>query len=461
MHSPVFAVRRSIPLAAILAAVAACAGPIPETAPGAAAARATGLAEDLDLRTTWDAPEAALPWAADAVLREADGLAVALRNSPELQVALAEARLALHGAEGARLWANPLLSVVVRWGEGRPAVETGLTAPLLELLQTPRRAAVADARLRAAAAHCVTVALDVTTAWREAFAEAVAAEAALPELRARDELLARWADVADRRLQAGEADASESASVRARRADAEIETAAAQARVAAARGRLALLLGCPSAAAEGPLETPPDTPLPELDRAAQALRARPELHEAAWELQALGDEAALAALAVWRDTELGVSAERPDGWELGPAISVPLPLFDLGGNAKDTAAAARLAARHRWTACARAILGEVRAAERDHRAAQAALAAVRDRLAPLQQERLRLAEAAWRAGAADISAVLLADEERRTTRLRIVELTRELRLARIRLDRAASGLADAATPQFSADSMPRTTREDR
>jgi outer membrane protein TolC len=448
-------------LAAILAVLSGCAGPIPETAPGAASSRATGLAEELELRTTWDAPETASAWPAERVLREADGLALALRNSPELQVALAEARLALHGAEGARLWANPLLSVVVRWGEGRPAVETGLTAPLLELLQTPRRAAVADARLRAASARCIAVALDVAAAWREAYAEAVAAEAALPELRARDELLTRLADVVDRRLQAGESDASEAASVRARRADAEIETAAAMARVAAARGRLALHLGCPSAIADWPIEANPEPPLPAANYAEQALRARPELHEAAWELQALGDEAALAALAVWRDAGLGVSAERPDGWEFGPAFSLPLPLFDLGGNAKDTAEAACLAARHRWTACARAILGEVRAAERDHRAAQDMLAAVRDRLAPLQQERLRLAEAAWRAGAADITAVLLADEERRATRLRIVELTRDVRIARIRLDRAASGLADAPSPEFADDPMPRTTREDR
>ncbi|MCB9884874.1 MAG: TolC family protein [Planctomycetes bacterium] len=445
----------------LLAALAACAGPVPEVVPGVEAARATGLAEDLCLRTSWDAAEAAVPWPPGATLREADGLAVALRNSPELQVALAEARLALRGAEGARLWANPLLSVVVRWGEGRPAVETALTAPLVELLQTPRRAAVADARLRAAAAHCVTVALDVAAAWREAYAEAVAAEAALPELRARDQLLARMAEVAASRLRAGEADASEAAAVRARQADVAVETAMAGARVTAARGALALLLGCPSAPADWPLDVGSDEPLADEDRAARALRSRPELHEAAWELQALGDEAALAALAVWRETGLGVSAERPAGWELGPSVSVPLPLFDFGGNARDTAAAACLAARHRWTACARRILGEVRAAEREHRAAHAALAAVRDRLAPLQRERLQLAEAAWRAGATGISAVLLADEERRATELRVVELSRDARIARIRLDRATAGLSDGGTTSFPDDSMPRAAREDR
>ena len=68
----------------------------------------------------------------------------------------------------------------------------------------------------------------------------------------------------------------------------------------------------------------------------------------------------------------------------------------------------------------------------------------------MQQRRRNLAEAAWRAGAADWSTMLRAEQELRAAEATRLLLQRDQWLARIALERAVGGptaLAAAAQPE--------------
>lgn len=69
-----------------------------------------------------------VPAAESPHLSKADALRRAIRNSPKLQVSLTRARAALAATEQARLLANPIFALGLRFpeGGGTPQIETGL-----------------------------------------------------------------------------------------------------------------------------------------------------------------------------------------------------------------------------------------------------------------------------------------------------------------------------------------------
>ena len=71
----------------------------------------------------------------------------------------------------------------------------------------------------------------------------------------------------------------------------------------------------------------------------------------------------------------------------------------------------------------RQVIEDVRRAYAAVASASAAVAKVRDELVPLQDRRREQAESAYKAGAADITAVLLAEQQSQEVRERLVELS--------------------------------------
>lgn len=454
---------------ALVTFLAACAGPMPELDVPASIRAAAGTEGALEFHThgePLDVPDEAAAAAGAAKLTLADAVERAVRHAPELQQALAEVRMAAADAEAARLWANPLLSFVVRWGGGSPQVEASLTESVVQVLQTPTRASAADHRLRAAAAAALTVALDVVAEAGAYLAAAQVADQRLAELEARAAVLARLVAVAESRFRNGEAAAAEPTALQAQQQELAIEVEQARLRAREARLALAHRLGQPGAEAGWELE--PLAPVtaelqPERDWLARALTHRPELQQLAWELRALGDEARLATLAPLADAELGAEAEKDPDWAAGPAFSVPLPVFDTGAAGRRRAAAAQAAARHRWTEAGRAVVAEVRTALAALAAQQRIARTLQEMLVPLQQRRLEQAESAWRAGQVELSAVLLAEQDWRAARIQALESLHEARSAELRLHRAAGGAAALAqsVPEIPVNPAVKPASEER
>ena len=456
---------KSLPLAAALVAlplVGGCVSPPPDLDAGRMVAQVARLDGAVELRT------GGMPLDADGApagpLARVAAAELAVRNSPEVQAALADVRGALAEARQARLLSNPVLNLNVRFpteGGGDEVVEAGLAQPIIDFLLRPAASRAADARLRASAQRAVVEALDALRDANRAYADAVAADTRLELLGRQSDLLDRLLEVAESRRAAGEASALDVAGFRARRAALDAQAIARRADRRAARLTLARLVGRPSDAAEFELEPfGENAPLAaERDYLLAALSARPEVLAGALELAALGEEVTLAGFAPFDGLGVGAESETEGTTSAGPAVVGPIPVFDFGGQAKAAARAEVLAARHRLTGVSRRVVEEVRQARAAAVAADEGVEAITGTLLPLQRDRVEQTQAAYRAGFADMTDVLAAEQDLLDAEAELIDA----RLGRVGADadllRATGGAPEVGGDGATGDaefSIPRT-----
>lgn len=421
-----------------------------------AAGLATGLGEPVKFLSVGpDGGPLDEPNPSGATLTLSDALRRAVTTDPGLQAALARVRISLADADQARLLPNPVLSVIVRWGPGKPQIEASLAQDFVQALTLPRRASAADNRLRQSAAEAVTVAIDVASEVQDRYIAAQAAAEIVPLLRDRMGLLEQIKGVAQSRLDAGEGTRADVVTLDAERVALRVELDQAVLVEREERLRLARLIGEPSSAATWTLDpwaAPSANVAPEARWVEAALVQRPEIQAIAWKLKALGDDEALAKMSPWQGGEAGVEAERDDDWFAGPSVSTPLPVFDSGQAARAKVTAEQLEARHELTLARRKVVEEVRVAYQTMTASSANLARIRTELIPLQQQRRTFAEDAYRAGQSDVTGLFLAEQDLRLARAQAIEVERQAATALVRLQRAAGGpgvansLLDNSTP---------------
>ena len=404
----------------------------------------TGMPVDADVAD--DGPTLSL---ADAVRRT-------LANDTGVQAALARTRSALADARQARLLPNPVLSVAFRFpeGGGKPVIEAGLAADLISLLSRPRQISAADHRLCAASSEAVTVVLDTLADVQRSYAVIQAGDAEIEVLNERRNLIGRLLDLAKARLNKGEGTQLDVTTFQTQQVELDTEIAERQLEQRQERLTLARLLGQPSGKADWRLtkwEAPHRIAASEADWIGAALNRRPEVNARRWELAALGDEYALSRLAIFEGTEVGADSERDDIWTVGPAVSVPVPLFDWGQARRAKANAQVIEARHNYTQTRRQVVEEVRKALASYTSSTATLETVRTKLLPLQEQRRQQTESAYLAGQTDITALLVAEQDLQAARTRLVELQQKTSEAFIQLQRAAggAGLGPAATTSTS------------
>jgi cobalt-zinc-cadmium efflux system outer membrane protein len=391
------------------------------------------------------------PTPEDRSLTPARAVRMALGRDPRIQSALARVRVAEADAHQARLLPNPILTIDARFplqpGIGT-VYEPSLSADLLSLLQKPAQISAADDRLRGAAAQALVTVLDVIAEVEEAFAAARSVDAEIENARHRRERLGRARTIADKRLQAGEATRLDVLTVDAQLMAAELEVADFALQRDDARLTLNRLLGYSRTDPQWELsawEAPAEDGLaPEAAWVDAALANRPEVSAKVWELRALGEEVRGAALPPLAGGEIGAHGERDPEWRLGPVVSVPLPIFDFGQAAREKVRAERVAARHELAEAQVEVIQNVRSTYAAYRHARRALADARDRLLPLQDQQLENAQRAYQTGDADLTTLLLAQNEYEQTQAKIVELEEKVTVARSKLQRAAGGAGVAA-----------------
>jgi len=412
-------------------------------------AAAVGVADAVTFRTEGAPIDETTP---GATLTIEDAVRAAVASDAGLQAALARVRVAMADADQARLLPNPVLNLVLRWGSGSPQIEVSLAQDLIAVLKIPNRTKAADNRLREAAADAVTVALDVVADVQQAYAESQAGDALVPIFEHQAALTAKLIEIANARLADGEGTRGDVTTLDSQRIGLEVALADARLRSREARLRLARLVGQPSAAAAWALDpwVAPAFDLGGEDRWIEtALVNRPELRAIGWELAALGDDEALAKFFPWDGGSIGVDAQKDGDWTVGPSVSTPIPVFDMGQAAVARVVAERMEARHRLTGVQREVVASVRTALAAVRAHAENLDRVRSRLIPVEEERRRQAEAAYRAGQTDVTPLFLAEQGVSLAKARAIEIERETTGARIRLERAVGGPA-AAMPFATA-----------
>lgn len=379
-----------------------------------------------------------------------EAVRIAVVTSPEIQASLARVRIALTDAKQARLLPNPVLSIACRFpeGGGKPQVDVGLTGDLLSLLVKPRQIDAADARVRSACSEALAVTLEVIAEVQERFALVRELDARMAILEERQRILARLLDIAKSRVRAGEAGSLDATTFEAQSAALKTEILAAAAQQQGERLALARLIGEPSAPADWKLsegDAPPALAGDEKTLVARAMALRPELQAQAWELAALGEEARVAPLLAFEGTQAGAEAQLDGDWAAGPAVAVPVPLFDWGQARREKTHWQLTEARHRLAQLQRKVVEEVRRSFAVLESSLKARNLASSSLLPLQEKRREQAEAAYRNGYADVTAILLAEQDLQDGRLKLIGLERDAAIAFFRLQRAIGGAAPAAT----------------
>lgn len=424
-----------------------------------------GIASPIRYVTTGMPDDAPAEGAAEMLTLE-DAVRRALATDPAIQAAIARTRAALADAKQARLLPNPILNVAFRFpeGGGKPIIEAGLGADLVSILLQPRQVSAADARLRAASSAALTVVLNAIADVQERYVSVQALDAQLITLEERRRLLEKLLNVAQARVQAGESTRLDAITLDSERASLEVEIIQANLGLREQRLELTRLIGEPSGAATWtlPAWTSPElVPMTESAWLKIALDRRPELQGRRWELAALGDDLAIAKFAVLDNGNVGVDAERDGNWSVGPAVTTPIPLLDWGQARRARVEAQRVEARHLYTQSRRQVIEETRRALESLHASQAALDKVQRELIPLADQRREQAESSYKGGFADVTAVLLAEQEAQGARSKLIELQSKVSSAHFRLQRAAGGaiaIPDAAT---TTQATSRRTSEER
>lgn len=410
---------------------------------------AVGVPEAIRFQTQ-RGPLDVTPTGAAGTLTFPEVVRLALETSPGIQAALSRVRIAQAEAEQARLLPNPVVNVALRFpeGGGKPVIETGLAAELIALLRRPGLTRAADNRLRAASAEAVKTVLDTVAEAQERYIAVQAVDAELAVLAERREFVNRLLDLARARLDAGEATRLDVLTVESQRVELETELAEKELQRREQRLSLSRLIGQPSGEATWKVE--PWQPWPRAGLAESlwvetALKNRPEVQAQRFELAALGADLSAARLAPLADSGLGVDAERDGEWSVGPAVSLPIPIFDTGAAQRDRARASIIEARHRLTETERQIIEEARRAYATLSASNDNLRRIRTELIPVQERRREQAEAQYRGGEADVTSLLIAEQELRAARARLIEVEQRAATSLIRLERAAGGAGVAAS----------------
>jgi outer membrane protein TolC len=440
----------------LLAALGGCQSPPPAADPTDAISAALDTGDAIAFHSEGGPIDE--PFETTETLTLGEAMRRAVTTDPSIQAGLARVRIALADADQARLWPNPVLNLALRWPEsgGSPIVEASLAQDLIAILMVPRKSSAADNRLRQSAVDAMTVALDVASELQERYATVQALDELVPVLQQRRELLNRLVELAQSRLNVGEGRRQDVTVLEAQRVALDVEIAVTEQERRDERLRLARLIGEPSSSATWTLD-PWSPPLrvdaPESAWVEAALQNRPEVQSVAWQLAALGDDLALTRLLPFEGGSAGVNAEDDDGWSVGPELSTPLPVFDMGRARRARVTAEQIEARHELTRTKRVVVEDVRRAYEALDRTNANLRRVRDELIPLQEQRLSAAEVTFRAER-DITGLILAEQDLRDAQARAVDLERQMTIAQVRLQRAVGGTGVAKRIAAAPSSSP-------
>ncbi len=424
----------------------------PETSTETVAGRAAGLLEPIAFHV--EGAPVDEPGDREA-LTFTEAVRLSVTADPGVQAALARVRIALADAKQARLLPNPILNLALRFpeGGGKPVIEASLAQDLISILKIPRQSSAADNRLRQASAAAITAVIDAVAEVQERYVSVQALEQLLPVFEQRRALVSQAVDLANARLTAGEGIREDVAVLNTQRVELEVEIAETTQELRDERLRLARLIGRPSGAAAWKLErwTPPTlTNTPEATWIDAGLHARPEIQERSWTLAALGDDLALTRLLPFEGTSAGVQAQRDPDWQVGPEVSLPIPIFDMGQARSERVTAEQIEARHQLVQAKRQVIEDVRRSWESLAQTRENVRRVRQELVPLQEQRRALADASFRAGQTDVTSLFLAEQDLRAAQAKAVELDRKAAIAAIRLQRAAGGPGPSAAITVSA-----------
>jgi len=375
-----------------------------------------------------------------------DAVQIALLNNRDLQAVYTELGVAQADLVQAGLFRNPILDAAVLFPLSgvRPDLQLTMVISFLDALYVPLRKRVAAAQFEAAKFQVTGVVLDFAVQVRTAFYEHQANEQ-LRELRQSIvQALTASYEVSRRLHEAGNITDLTLARDRASMEVSKLALRSAEVAARQSRERLNSVMGTwgedtkwdiDGRLPEIPSEPPGMTGIEQaaLTRSLDLSHTRQRILVAG---QQLGYDRATALIPA---LDLGVGAEREEGWKVGPVLSVPIPLFDQGQARIGRALAELRRAQQEYYALGVRIRAVARAAQDRLQGAQDRAVYYRDILLPLQERIVNEAQLQYNAMQIGIFQLLRDREQQIDTGVGYVEALREYWLARADLEQLSSG----------------------
>jgi cobalt-zinc-cadmium efflux system outer membrane protein len=393
-----------------------------------------------------------------------DAAQIAMLNNRDLQAIYTELGVAQADLVQAGLFRNPILDAAVLFPLSgvRPDLQLSVVISFLDALYVPLRKRVAAARFEEAKLRVTGAVLDFAVQVRAAFYGHQANEQTLELRRSIVQALTSSFDVSRRLHEAGNITDLDLARDRALMEGSKLALRSAEVGARQSREQLNSLMGAwgedTKWEIDGRLPEVPSEPLlmdgieqVALTRSIDLSNARQRIIVAG---QQLGYDRATALIPA---TDLGLGADREEGWKVGPVLSVPIPLFDQGQARIGRAVAELRRAQQEYYALAVRIRAVVRAVEERLRGAQDRALYYRDILLPLRERIVNEAQLQYNAMQIGVVQLLRDRELQIETGVAYVEALREYWLARADLVQISSGRLPVANG-FRVDGMDAKTK---
>ena len=377
-----------------------------------------------------------------------EAVAIAMVNSPRLQVTLAEVGIARADLIEASTISNPIFEFEIRFpGEPYRPYELRLAQSLIDLIQLPRRRALGRAAFDAAQMRVSSEILWFAGDVRSAYYDLVAASQHVALSRAAAEAAQTTAEVAIRQHAAENITDLDLENEQAQYEQAKLDLARTERTLLVAREALIRAIGLRDPTAEWriPAEFPP-LPAAELEQQESeriAAAQRLDIAIAQRELEIARQQVPLSRLAALEETVVDFHYERePDGKRTsGPGIEFLIPIFNTGRAARARAESQFLRARHALQALEAETASQVRAARAVLGEARARAEYYRDVVVPRRKRIVELSKLEHNAMLIGVFQLLQAKQNEMQARRDSIDAQREYWTARTDLDRALQGVA--------------------
>jgi cobalt-zinc-cadmium efflux system outer membrane protein len=395
-----------------------------------------------------------------------EAVAIAMVNSPRLQVTLAELGIARADLIEASTISNPIFEFEIRFpGEPYRPYELRLAQSLIELIQLPRRRALGRAAFDAARMRVSSEVLRFAGDVRSAYFDAIAATQTVELSRTTAEAARAAAEVAIRQHAAENISDLDLENEQALYEQAKLDLSRAERQLLLAREALVRAMGLrdPNVQVTVPMDFPalPEKELTHAQLEELAAAQRLDLAIARSEVDLAKRRIPLARLEVLEETVVDFHYEREPGGERtkGPGIEFPIPIFNTGRAARTRAEAEYVRARYTLAALEAESGSLLRAAGSALAETRARVEYYRDVVVPRRRRIVELTKLEHNAMFVGVFQLLQAKQNELRARRDFIEAQREYWGARMNLDRALQGIT-ADTPFRPASGESAESRSD-
>lgn len=394
-------------------------------------------------------------------------VAIALVNSPRVQVALAELGLARADLIEASTISNPVLGAEVRFPrEPRRPFEWTVTESLIDLLTLRQRRRAGEAAFESAKASTTSAILLEAAETRDAFWGLLSTSRKADLTREIAESTRIATDLAQRQHAAGNISDLDLEMQQASYEQAKMDLAAIEAEERLRRETLARHMGLRDPLVPWSIVAEfPDLPAIETDDAtleSLASARRLDLVAAMREAERARMALPLARAEAIGDIDIDIHLERePEGvrtW--GPGIDIPIPIFGRGRAVRARADAAFERAVRDLVSRTLIAGSEIRSARDRLSAARSRVEYFRDIVLPRRERILGLTQLAYNGMFVGIDRLLRARDELFDAKRRYVDVQHEYWIARNSMERALDGVGGDYVEDMDVTSaaMPRNAR---